>query len=495
MRDATKFGRFPFIALVLLVSGCASAKLEIESAIYKGEPYSAIALDFSGLSSIQAAIEGIRDATPEIRNARLALAEKAAAILVSQQRIVEATLIEPEMLTQSTLADTDMELAEIERNYISKFKIALDSNMRGIERAADRASNTLISYMSLLAEGIPTETEARANAMEASNELRRTTRILRKKFLAFHRSLGTVLERDFAFVEEFGPSIDAFVSKHVRPDQQSAVFTELIETHMLSLAAYQNEMERLQREGIAVVRGAADREARGGDAQPGEGFAERVRKATAELSNVRIETDPNITGEIAISLLSVRLDLLNSQIDRLQDPADPVWREVTDPANDHKWSARPTTTSFYAEGDTSVVVVRDRLGQFRVHHGKNDPSALVQGQLRISRVVASSAIDVLAATSGVPGLAGVLPKTGTTAADFDPSKAAGILEDDSVIRAEEFLRQTARGNLRRNLVEIRDELSDLDPALPEFAKEMSRLMTQMRATLNAHRAIFASIGG
>ena len=43
-------------------------------------------------------------------------------------------------------------------------------------------------------------------------------------------------------------------------------------------------------------------------------------------------------------------------VDRLQDPADPIWRTVSRPENQEKWHNTFTETYFYAEGNTSCVV-------------------------------------------------------------------------------------------------------------------------------------------
>ncbi|AYM87570.1 hypothetical protein [Pseudoalteromonas agarivorans] len=96
------------------------------------------------------------------------------------------------------------------------------------------------------------------------------------------------------------------------------------------------------------------------------------------------------------------VDLLNSQLDRLQNASSPIWRIVTDPDNAEKWNTEFSETHFYAEGNSGVVVVRDSPIKYRVQEATNNPAALVQAQLQVSRAVADAAIQIAGASTGVP---------------------------------------------------------------------------------------------
>ncbi len=96
------------------------------------------------------------------------------------------------------------------------------------------------------------------------------------------------------------------------------------------------------------------------------------------------------------------IDLLNSQLDRLQNASSPVWRVVTDPKNAENWNTKFSETHFYAEGNAGVVVVRDSPIKYRVQEATNNPAALVQAQLQVSRAVADAAIQIAGASTGVP---------------------------------------------------------------------------------------------
>ncbi|MEI8631514.1 hypothetical protein P4S72_04080 [Vibrio sp. PP-XX7] len=88
------------------------------------------------------------------------------------------------------------------------------------------------------------------------------------------------------------------------------------------------------------------------------------------------------------------IDLLNSQLARLQNAGSPIWRVVADPVNEKRWNTKFSETYFKAEGEAGVVVVRDSPIQYRVQQAHNNPAALVEAQLQISRAVANTAIQI-----------------------------------------------------------------------------------------------------
>lgn len=151
-----------------------------------------------------------------------------------------------------------------------------------------------------------------------------------------------------------------------------------------------------------------------------------------ELESLRNDLPNDATSLTALSGLVRRSSRFLELIDRLQDPSDPVWRIISDPANKGHWNKQFTRTYFHGQGNTGVVVVRDNPMHFRIQSGTNDPAVLIQGQLDVARTVANAALSVAAAASGMPtqplqsgsGGAGASPASGTSAADdFQRRKA------------------------------------------------------------------------
>jgi hypothetical protein len=259
-------------------------------------------------------------------------------------------------------------------------------------------------------------------------------------------------------------------------------------------------MEDLKRDGVSVAKELGNRvdfvAAKLDPARPGA-----VLEMTGTLFAITPATGLNDRGELAIAQLGSALDLYVSQIDRLQDPADPAWRELLRPENEVNWAPFFARTSYRAEGDTGVIIARDRLGHFRIQRARNNPAALIQGQLRISRAIASGLADALGAATGVPG-AGALgsaakagaPKTeATKAGEAKPEGGGDAAKVDTTAQAAKLdaqarLRHNARTNLINNLEFVNRELK---AQLKEGRTPVSDdLLTKARAVLEGSKPIF-----
>jgi len=157
--------------------------------------------------------------------------------------------------------------------------------------------------------------------------------------------------------------------------------------------------------------------------------------------------------------------------------------------NKEKWNVEFSRTYFRAEGNTSVVVVRDSPMEFRVQQGSNDPSALVQAQLQVSRAIADAAIAVAGATTGV-SLA-PLTKPADKAAGPDDALAEES-EQLARLRArverEAELREFAIKRLTANLRSIKAQIEPLNTATDKIMIE--RLLKVLVTTLKADEMIF-----
>ena len=232
------------------------------------------------------------------------------------------------------------------------------------------------------------------------------------------------------------------------------------------------------------------------------------RIVTSEVARVRSAGSPknllDSTVRIAVELEALRADLPDSAsartalaglaanatrfielIDRLQDPGNPVWRIVTDPANEQHWNVESVQTRFYAEGKSHVVMVRNDPMRFDVQEGTNNPAALIKGQLEITRAIANAAIGVLGASTGLP------VRKPTTAGDTEsPASAAesSAAEDFAQRKATADEAAQARERAIRGLsLELANVLSNLttddDTSLP-----MQR--ARLGAILSAYKSIF-----
>lgn len=257
------------------------------------------------------------------------------------------------------------------------------------------------------------------------------------------------------------------------------------DTEIKSLSATLKQAARLGDSSARRVAGALDVAA---TSMARNDLGDALRRSATALGEA--VSKGIVSGADSIDVLNDFLskkDLLDTQIDALQDAADPVWREITAKVNEPKWNPNFSQTLFYSEGNTSVVVTRDRLGHFRVQRGRNNPAAVIQGQLKVSRAIASGLTDILGATIGVSGLSGKLPG----GAQPDPSASTPMVEiaagQDALVAAELVRREAAITNLQGNL----DALIVRLEAATGTSRE-AELVAQLRAVLNGHKPVFAA---
>ncbi len=192
-----------------------------------------------------------------------------------------------------------------------------------------------------------------------------------------------------------------------------------------------------------------------------------LRKSAAAVAAVMTDVPDSLglgdRGRSALAELTSSASLFFSQIDRLQDPADPVWRIVSDPDNEERWNSRFTETYFRAKGDSSVVVVRDTPISFRVQRGDNDPTALVRSQLQISRAISGAAISIAGAATGVNlAEAPAADGTGTQPGDAGVAESERLAKKKAEIESQERQRATAASVLTTHLLSLRSQLVQAD---------------------------------
>lgn len=203
----------------------------------------------------------------------------------------------------------------------------------------------------------------------------------------------------------------------------------------------------------------------------------------------------DVAGQIAGSY-----EFLNTQINRLQDPADPAWRILSKLENQVKWQTYYAETAFCAKGKTDVVFVRDRLGHFRLQRGKNNPAALIQGQFKITRAVASGLVDVLAAAAGAAGIPGVsagVPKiTPTPSKPIDESdqkkdaNSAFALEIFRDAKKEQRIQSSSK--LRQAFLEKLEELRNSINSAPKGPLP-TEFLEGFRSTLKSFQELVSSM--
>lgn len=176
----------------------------------------------------------------------------------------------------------------------------------------------------------------------------------------------------------------------------------------------------------------------------------------------------NRTNELAKFVIDK--NLMDSQLDRLQDFGHVHWKEIARNLDSAEyWSRKFTSTEFSAQGNSSIILVRDSPINFRPQQINNDPSALIQSQLQISRATTGLALSIAGAIGGI---------------DINQSPAANIPAEEvtntnignrAAIERRIELREKSLSNLISNLENIESDLIEKGDDATDRAKILSRL--------------------
>jgi len=259
---------------------------------------------------------------------------------------------------------------------------------------------------------------------------------------------------------------------------------------LLSMGELSRELIRLEQQGYEIVDSAE------ADLQVGIEVLESdnplgVADSIGGMVNANLFAlgiDP--AGEANILKATNTFSLMNSQLERLQDPADPAWRILTDEDNEDKWNNDATTTGYYAEGDSSVVIVRDNPTTYRVQFADNDPTVLIESQLVVSRAVTNAAIAIAGGALGVEDL---LPAPGGTTVNGQPTdtgltEAEKIATSQASLSSERQLRTNVARQMNVSLTQFRQQADDsLNTA------QSRSLADRMISQLNAYKTILEQL--
>jgi hypothetical protein len=208
-----------------------------------------------------------------------------------------------------------------------------------------------------------------------------------------------------------------------------------------------------------------------------------------ELESLRSDLPESATAQTALASLARNSSQFFELIDRLQDPGSPVWRIVTDPYNEEHWNKGPST-EFFAEGNSSVVLVRNDPMRFDPHDATNNPTALIKGQLEISRAVADAAISVAGAAAGIgipkPTTTGGTTSTGTDSSPSSDADAATEFAKRKATAAEAEKRRD--GYIRSLKADLAAMLTSLRTSDADSVSDSQK--TQLAAVLSAYKTMF-----
>jgi hypothetical protein len=469
------------IPFLFLLFGCASAELKLNLDIYKEDPFESAPISIKQLIRIQNGIDALERESATLANNRKNLGDN---LLTTYKEIY--FVITKAKKPDFSRNQLDSEISRFE-DQLFDYKTSIDKKRGNINMLAESARKTLGVFSKRLKKNDKSDEVSELHVLNAINQLEKAVLELGGPF---HTSFETGLIQNWSVVPKMASTenLRTLFEKDHTPLDLSAL--------RATAERYSKVIDELKTNGYKIPEEAIKALHTG---------LENLQTPTPSALSSSLEAiamasttlSPSIglgdRGATELNLLVKATSLLYSQIDRLQDPADPVWRIISDPENESKWNKEFSETYFNAQGNSSVVVVRDTPISFRQQRGTNNPTALIQNQLLISRAIGNAAISIASATTGIPiSLAPDSDQNGTPPANDNAAAESEALARRKAM-AEEHLRQRTQAlrNFRNNLISISEEfrLKESDKTLKDYPVLKSRLET----ILKAHRPFFRSV--
>lgn len=416
------------ISLALLaplgLSGCASATLTIKVDIYDEDPRVEPPMSPAEAERMLADLQNLESAATRERALQIKLAEGSYATFAAAWGQADG---DPEVT--KTLKAKKLAYVNAFGTPAKEFEDALTFVRDSIEdytakysEAYEVAAKKVLGRRCKDARGCPTETGEGQSRTNLANSQRKTASENRGDDEIIRKLPRSLINKENKIRRRLTEVVGAYWAQR---DIQPAFFVNWLELENLlstryviatSSAAGTNEAKVIEqitirtRSQITGLQREIDRFS-GTDTAAGTMVAIPGRPSDLfgstvaigiELESLRNDLPNNATSLTALSGLVRRSSRFLELIDRLQDPSDPVWRIISDPLNKGHWNKQFTKTYFHGEGNTGVVVVRDNPMHFRIQSGTNDPAVLIQGQLDVARTVATAALSVAGAATGMP---------------------------------------------------------------------------------------------
>jgi hypothetical protein len=463
------WARWVMTAVVIQTLGaCAHSRLQLEVDVYRGDPLATLPLTPRQLGRIR---EELDDADRSI-----------AADLIRQQDVAkrmfdiydEYWCLHSRLRTPGTECDRTP-LEELAR-LLDAHDLVLTARKMRVAALLDSARNSVSNYERLLATPALPQDSASPLSLQGAR-LRGQVALAADSVKAFARPPDTDYQASLAEQWEF-------LSQTLTENQAFAAAAD-----SKSVKTLREEVQALAVQLSATAPSLAANLRKALESANGLGGLTASLKIIARQVNTLPEAASQ-SSAFASSLARavVARELFDSQVDRLKDPADPVWRIVSAPENAYRWNQIFAKTWFYAEGKSDVVVVREGPLDFRVQSASNNPVALVASQLQISRAVTNATITVLRAT--------VSPSAAQVGA-FDPGATPETVD---FAAAEDMARRNARlveverqraHATRTTQIQLRAIAAQLSSGPTGGAR--TRLLQQLQGISEAYRDLLLSL--
>jgi hypothetical protein len=470
---------------LLVASGCASTRLTLNLDLYSEDPLYVAPLTPIKVAGIYNGLDLVGKEGKTLADDRKRLASQLFAAYRSTVALT-TKIIAPELTPDEINTAIDRNLARTSK-HLDDYTGEIDDKLVEIQTLSEQAKNIIENYFGMLKadEGIATHG---SKAVIARVEIMGAVRSASNALIELGGPLQTDFEKGFlAWFPDITSSIDSANLKSLLDNStaEPVEFTQLRSTFR-DLGETIAELEERGLQVPATLDENLHELSNVQAADPGA-LKQSVDAIAAAATALPLSVGLGDRGTVAISELTRSTGLLYSQIDRLQDPADPIWRVVSAPENESKWNKQFTETHFFAQGNSEVVVVRDTPISFRVQRGNNNPTALIKSQLRISRAIGDTAISLAASAAGLPAFNPSNPAPNTNGANTESLVSAESLASaKATVERKSVLRKQVVRNLALNLSNLRRAFE----AANGDAQRTGILLNQFNDILDSHAPIF-----
>lgn len=493
-----RIAKWIFLFLVILLTGCASSELKLELSIYKDDPLYKNVLTQDDIKPVKAYLKHIQEELDPVIAKKIQLSQLSFTLFKdywdAQGEVYSKkkgkkydTLEQQEHI--SVLKPLNYQLIDYKKNLLQSKQKVLDRL-----KQANEVYDELYRILPADLNGVDFSDSTYIGLVQRYKRLQQALSI--EISTVFH--LLTVLLNDND--HEFYQSTRG----------QWNLIIDLVESGDYQKYLSKNKLHNLKNSLKHVVKAYKNNDSNlitlQSDIKTSSSLVNGYKDVVLFVNSTMKNPVYSISAKGKGSMLRA-IDLLISQIDRLQNAGSPIWRIVTDPKNSKKWNKKFSKTYYYAQGNSGVVVVRDTPIKYRVQEATNNPAALVQAQLQVSRAVADAAIQIAGATTGVP-LVSVNQAGGknsksdnatyqqqtdtlvTRKAKIDAQKKIYIRSIDAIEgNIDSYIRQLKELNPKNgNINNDQAEINAISQRIIEFLKAQKKLVDPVKITQEGNQS-------
>ncbi|OIQ50736.1 hypothetical protein BerOc1_02678 [Pseudodesulfovibrio hydrargyri] len=364
---------FLIASLALLGFGCSTASMTLQLSMYTGEtnePERPVPMDEYDLLKVRSLLDNYKGQAEEIKQRRTELADDLLELLWLQCLVKKQAASKKKDAVQEK-TDTSCAIYKspggLQPRRKKVFIEALDARYDLLTKAIALVETNVENYRQNL-EKVPPETLT-ATLADRSQVIVNGLFNIKGQLEELGGNLGTEYEKYFT------ENIKSITTHALEQDKSVGAYSQLVET-----------VRKINRNYLLD------------DTPPDKIFEQMTARweGTAPL-----QVAASDLGTETLTRLTRTVNIQNTQIYRMQDPSDPVWKKVISDEDPKNWKLMRDKTWASAQGKAEIIIVQDTPLMNRIQQVHGDPSDMIASQLMISRAVTNTAISIAGKYAGI----------------------------------------------------------------------------------------------